>query len=142
MVLNIRLVEYLSDFFRFLALGVPKEILCCRSRSVSLRGMNVSVTENKNLNSQDDRYMTIQQMLDHVCTHQCLAFINLVDLYLIHLLIFWFIFSSIKKPSPILRLQKMKHPFLPVLLLMEHYLFVKFHPYAESYTSCLGMQQQ
>jgi hypothetical protein len=69
MVLNIRLVEYLSDFFRFLALGVPKEILCCRSRSVSLRGMNVSLTENKNLNSQDDRYMTIQQMLDHVCIH-------------------------------------------------------------------------
>lgn len=48
--------------------GVPKEILCSRSRSVSLRGMNVSLSENKNHNSQDDRYMTIQQMLDHVCT--------------------------------------------------------------------------
>ncbi|XP_046652475.1 WD repeat-containing protein 13-like [Daphnia pulicaria] len=45
--------------------GVPKEILCSRSRSVSLRGMNVSLSENKNHNSQDDRYMTIQQMLDH-----------------------------------------------------------------------------
>jgi hypothetical protein len=56
--------------------GVPKEILCSRSRSVSLRGMNVSLSENKNHNSQDDRYMTIQQMLDHVCTchYECSLF--------------------------------------------------------------------
>lgn len=46
--------------------GVPKEILCSRSRSVSLRGMNVSLSEKKIHSTQDDRYMTIQQMLDHV----------------------------------------------------------------------------
>lgn len=45
--------------------GVPKEILCSRSRSVSLRGMNVSLSEKKIHSTQDDRYMTIQQMLDH-----------------------------------------------------------------------------
>ncbi len=49
--------------------GIPKEVLCSRSRSVSLRGMNVSSTnENKNSigSSHEDRYMAVQQMLDHV----------------------------------------------------------------------------
>lgn len=46
--------------------GVPKEIICSRSRSISLRGMNVSLSEKKNHSNQDETYMTIQQMLDHV----------------------------------------------------------------------------
>lgn len=49
--------------------GIPKEVLySSRSRSVSLRGMNVSTSENKNSlgSSHEDRYMAVQQMLDHV----------------------------------------------------------------------------
>ena len=53
--------------FHFFPPSIPKEVfLYSRSRSVSLRGMNVSSSENKNNSSQDERYMAIQQMLDHV----------------------------------------------------------------------------
>lgn len=68
--------------------GIPKEVLCSRSRSVSLRGMNVSSSENKNTNSQDDVYMSIQQMLDHVTQH--------IFKYRLHLSKYLF-FLSIKK---------------------------------------------
>ena len=48
--------------------GIPKEVLCSRSRSVSLRGMNVSTTDSKNSTTggQEESYVDIQQMLDHV----------------------------------------------------------------------------
>ena len=49
--------------------GIAKEVLCSRSRSVSLRSsQNVSTTESRNSTTggQEEGYMDIQQMLDHV----------------------------------------------------------------------------
>ena len=51
--------------------GIQKEMISSRSRSVSLRGASISSNDNKNLlgNSQEDRYMSIFHMLDHVKCH-------------------------------------------------------------------------
>lgn len=49
--------------------GVPKDVLfSSRSRTVSLRSASIASNENKNLmgNSQDERYMSIRHMFDHV----------------------------------------------------------------------------
>ena len=49
--------------------GVPKEVLCSRSRSVSLRGVSVSNNADGKSNltsSQEERCMEIRNILDHV----------------------------------------------------------------------------
>jgi len=56
--------------------GIAKEVLCSRSRSVSLRSsQNVSTTEkNSATGGQEEGYMDIQQMLDHVSLNIYLYF--------------------------------------------------------------------
>lgn len=46
--------------------GIPIESLCSRSRTVSLRGVNLSSPEKK---TSEDSYINIQFMLDHVKDH-------------------------------------------------------------------------
>ena len=117
--------------FHFFPPSIPKEVfLYSRSRSVSLRGMNVSSSENKNSSSQDERYMAIQQMLDHVNNFGTFCFSFFASLF----------FCSTERQYLILALQKMKLLFLPVLLLMEPYQFVRCLLFAEFCISYLVMR--
>lgn len=120
--------------------GIPKEVLCSsRSRSVSLRGMNMSTSENKNsLGSlQDERYMAVQEMLDHV---------SLKFVFMLHTILgFWcqlLSSESTQGPFPISLLPKMTPLSLLVHQWMAVYPSVKSLHHAKWYTPSLAMQPE